>query len=214
MKKSWISREADLPLEVALLLIAGMALLITGVLLFPIASGDLSYYENGLYGLILVIFALQIITLGKTPFGDMGRSVPLITAGIVIGATGIVTCFVPDIFNLVPRLLLFAFLGPGGLALLLQMLLSRDKLRTWISLGGAVFKHLIAACSAVYLLSMLSALLILWKSLLTTRMTAVVVLAFGASIVYLAVVLRKVYREYPEAEKPSRETSPSPPTRS
>ncbi len=204
MNKGWITKEADLPLEVVLLLIAGMALLIAGVLLFPIADGNISYYENGLYGLILVIFALQITTLGKTPFGDMGRSVPLITAGVVIGAVGIFTCFIPDIINLVPRLLLFIFLGPGGLILLLQMCLSRDKLRTWINLGEAVFKHLIAACSAVYVLSMLSALLILRKSLLTTRATAAAVLAFGASVIYLAIVLRKVYREYPEAEKPSR----------
>jgi hypothetical protein len=204
VNKGWITKEADLPLEVVLLLIAGMALLIAGVLLFPIADGNISYYENGLYGLILVIFALQITTLGKTPFGDMGRSVPLITAGVVIGAVGIFTCFIPDIINLVPRLLLFIFLGPGGLILLLQMCLSRDKLRTWINLGEAVFKHLIAACSAVYVLSMLSALLILRKSLLTTRATAAAVLAFGASVIYLAIVLRKVYREYPEAEKPSR----------
>lgn len=204
MQKSWFTREAQLPLEVVLLLIAGMALLITGALLFPIANGNLSYYENGLYGLILVIFAMQITILGKTPFGDMGRSVPLITAGVAIGAVGIITCFVPDIFNWVPRLLLFVFLGPGGLILLVQMCISRDKLRTWINLGGAVFKHLIVACSAVYVLSMLSALLVLRKSLLATRMTAVVVLAFGASIVYLAIVLRKVYRDYPEAEKPSK----------
>lgn len=198
-------KEAHLPLETALLLIAGMALLITGTLLFPISTGRLSYYENGLYGLILVIFALQMTTLGKTPFGDTGRSVPLITVGVAIGAVGIITCFVPDIFNWVPRLLLFLFLGPGGLVLLLQMLFSRDKLRTWASLGGAVFRHLIAACSAVYLTSILSGLLVQWKGLLSTRATAVVVLAFGTSVVYLALVLRKVYREHPEAEKPSRQ---------
>ena len=72
VKKGWITKEADLPLEVVLLLIAGMAFLITGALLFPIANGNLSYYENGLYGLIMVIFALQITILGKTQFGDMG----------------------------------------------------------------------------------------------------------------------------------------------
>ena len=60
MNKSLVSKEARLPLETVLLLVAGMALLITGALLFPIAAGSLSYYENGLYGLILVIFALQI----------------------------------------------------------------------------------------------------------------------------------------------------------
>lgn len=203
MRRSWVSEEAHLPLEVVLLLIAGMAMLITGALLFPIASGRLSYYENGLYGLILVVFALQIATLGKTPFGEMERSVPLVAAGVFVGAVGIFTCFIPDVINWAPRLLLFIFLGPGGFLLLLQMCFSREKLRTWMKLGGAAFKHLIAACSAVYLLSMAAAVLILRKSLLSTRATAVVVLAFGASIVYLAVVLRAVYREHPEGEKPS-----------
>ena len=189
-------------MEVVLLLIAGMALIITGVLLFPISTGRLSYYENGLYGLILVVIALQMTTLGKTPFGEMDRSVPLIAAGVAVGAVGIFTSFVPDTFSRVPRLLLLIFLGPGSLALLLRMLLSQDKLRTWISLGGAVFRHLIAACSAVYGMSMVSSLLILWKGLFTTRAAAAVVLVFGVSVVYLAVVLREVYREYPEAGKP------------
>ncbi len=208
MNKSWVSEEARLPLEVVLLLIAGMALLITGALLFPIYSGKLPYYENGLYGLILVVFALQTTILGKTPFGEMGRSVPLIAAGVVVGAVGIFTCFIPDTLAWIPRLLLFLFLAPGGLILLVQMCLSRDKLRAWIRLGGALFHHLIAACSAVYVISMLAGSLVLWKSLLTTRATAVAVLAFGASIVYLAIVLSKVYREYPEAETPSRRDVP------
>jgi len=76
-----IFKKADLPLEVMILSVAGMALLISGVLLFPISAGALPYYENGLYGLLLVMFALQIITLGKTPFGDMRRSKFLLAVG-------------------------------------------------------------------------------------------------------------------------------------
>lgn len=40
---SVVFQEADLPLEVAILLIAGMSLLITGVLLFPISLGTFPY---------------------------------------------------------------------------------------------------------------------------------------------------------------------------
>ncbi len=95
MGKNRMFREADLPLEVVILLIAGMTMLITGILLFPVSAGSLPYFENGLYGLLLVMFSLQIITLGKTPFGDVRRSKPLIALGVVIAAVGIVTCFVP-----------------------------------------------------------------------------------------------------------------------
>jgi len=200
MTKYKIFKEADLPLEVVILLIVGMILLISGVLLFPVSIGTLPYNENGLYGLLLVMFALQMITLGKTPFGDMRRSKLLLAVGVLIAAVGIVTCFIPGTFSRIPRLLLFLCFGPGGFLLLLQMCFAKDKLRTWAKYGG-IFRHLILGCSAVYVLSILIGLLIWNQSLLTTPLTAVVVLIFGAAIVYLAGVLRKIYCTYPEAEK-------------
>ena len=199
MNKNQIFKEADLPLEVVLLLIVGLMMLITGILLFPVATGALPYYENGLYGLLLFIFALQTITLGKTPFGDMSRSRALIVIGIVIAAVGIVTCFVPDIFSQIPRIILFICFAPGGFLLLLRMIFSREKLRAWMQYGG-IFHHLIFGCGAVYVLSILIGLLILVHSLLSTTMTAVVGLIDGVAIIYLAWVLRKIYRAYPEAE--------------
>jgi hypothetical protein len=194
-----IFNKADLPLEVSILLIAGLMMLITGILLFPVSTGALPYYENGLYGLLLFIFALQIVTLGKTPFGDMSRSKPLIVIGVIIAAIGIVTCFIPDLLSQIPRILLFICFAPGGFLLLLQMFLSQEKLRTWVKYGG-IFKHLIVGCGAVYVLSILIGLLILVQSMLTTAMTAVVGLIFGVAIIYLALVLRKIYLTYPEAE--------------
>lgn len=193
-----VSKEADLPLEVVILIIGGMAMLITGVLLFPVSDGTLPYYENGLYGLLLIIFALQVITLGKTPFGDLPRSKLLLAAGVLIAAVGIVSCFIP-IPGRLPRVLLFLCFGPGGFLLLLRMCFAEDKLRSWARYGG-VFRQLILGCGAVYVLSMLMALLIWRRNLLTTPMTAVAVLCFGAAILYLAWVLRQIYRDYPEAQ--------------
>jgi len=194
-----IFKEADLPPEVVILVIGGMAMLMTGVLLFPVYDGTLPYYENGLYGLFLIIFALQIITLGKTPFGDMPRSKLLFAVGVLIAAVGMVTCFIPISIGL-PRVLLFLCFGPGGFLLLLQMCFARDRLRSWAKYGG-IFRHLILGCGAVYVLSMFIALLLWKRSLLTTPMTAVAVLLFGVAIFYLAGVLRKIYHKYPEAKK-------------
>ena len=199
-----IFKKADLPLEVVILLVGGMTLLISGALLFAVSAGVLPYYENGLYGLLLVVFALQTILLGKTPFGDMRRSTPLLAVGSVIAAVGIATCFIPDLLGQTPRMLLWVCFGAGGFLLLLQMLLDRNKFRSWAKYGG-VFRHLILGCVAVYLLSMLIGLLIWEKNLLTTPATAFAVLIFGAAVVYLALVLRKIYRTYPEAKKPREE---------
>ncbi len=200
MTNHGILKEADLPLEVVILLIAAMTLLITGVLLFPVSTGALPYYEDGLYGLLLVMFAVQTVALGKTPFGDMRRSKLPLVIGVAIAAVGIVTCFIPDALSEIPRILLFVCFGPGGLLLLLQMILARDKLRTWATYGG-VFRHLILSSGAVYVLSMFVGVLILVPSLLATSLTAAAALLYGAAIVYLALVLRIVYRKYPEAEK-------------
>ena len=143
-----------------------------------------------------VHLCLAIVTL-ENPFGDMSRSKPLIVIGVVIAAIGIVTCFIPDLKpNTHPPFICFA---PGGFLLLLQMFLSQEKLRTWVKYGG-IFKHLIVGCGVVYVLSILIGLLILVQSMLTTAMTAVVGLIFGVAIIYLALVLRKIYLTYPEAE--------------
>lgn len=200
-----IYHEAYLPLEVALLLIAGLMMLIAGILLFPVSKGTLPYYENGLYGLLLFIFALQMITLGKTPFGDVSRSRPLIVIGIIVAAVGIVTCFVPDIFRQLPRIMLFICFAPGGFMLLLNMIFSRDKLQIWIQYGG-IFNHLIAGCGTVYALSILIGFLILKHSLLSITMTAVVGIIDGLVIIYLSLVLWKIYHAYPEAENVNQGT--------
>lgn len=195
-------KEANLSLEVLILSIGGMALLITGILLFPVSVGTLPYYENGLYGLLLIVIALQVIALGKTPVGEMRRSKLTLGLGVSIAVVGILTCFIP-VLNRLPRVLLFLCLGPGGLVLLLRMGLSRDKLRTWLKYGG-IFRHLIFSCSGVYVLSMLMAFLLWQRSLVPTPLAAVATLFFSAAIFYLAWVLQKIYRQYPEAEQRSR----------
>jgi len=194
-----ISREAKLPFEIVMLIIAAVIILITGAMLFPVYSGTLPYYENGLYGLLLIIFALQTITLGRTPFGDTPRSRLLLVVGLLIAIIGMVTSLIPISISF-SRVLLFLCLGPGGLLLFLQMLFIKDKLKSWAKYGG-IFLHLIFACSAVYILSMVIALLLWKQNLLTTPMTAVVILFFGTAVFYLATVLGKINRTYPEAAK-------------
>ncbi len=197
--KNLFKTEASLPLEAALLLIAGLMVLLTGILLFPVAVGLLPYYENGLYGLLLFIFALQIITLGKTPFGDMNRSIPLIVLGIAVAGVGIVTCFIPDLLGAIPRTLLFVCFTPGSLLMLLQMYFSKRKLQTWLNYGG-IFRHLIFSCGTVYLLSIIIGFIVLMRHLLSITLTAVIASIFGIAIIYLALVLRKIYLTFPQAE--------------
>jgi len=200
MKAKFLLDEADLYFDVVILLIAGMAVMLTGILLFPASFGLLSYYENGVYGLLLFLFGLQTVTLGRTPAGDMRRSKPVITAGVVIASVGIMACFVPDVFTLVPKVLLILCLCLGGFLQFLQWLVSKDKLKAWLGYGG-VFRYLAIACAAVYLFSVFVGLLVWKEGLLSTLTTALSVLVYGAAILALAVRLQTIYRTYPLAAK-------------
>jgi len=198
--KNKLFKEADLSLEVVILLFAGMAMLVLGLLLFPVYAGILSYYENGLFGLMLVVYALQIISMGKTPFGDIRRSRTVILFGVIIAAVGVVACFIPDIFGNVPRILLIIFFGAGGLVLFLQMLFGQNRYRLWREYGG-IFNHLILACGVVYLVQILIAFLIFDPNFLRGAQVATAALLYGLALFYLACVLQRITWRYPPTQQ-------------
>ncbi len=192
----FVWQAVELPLECVILLIGGMTLAVTGCLLFAVASGNLPYYENGFFGLLLVVFSLQTITLGKTPFGEMRRSRRLLGFGLAVGAIGIVTGVIPALLAPLPRMLLFFCFGLGGSAQLLRLYHDETRLRVWLQYGG-IFRHLAWACSSVYSLSAIVGLLLLIQPPLPTSLTATILFLFGCSVLCLAGVLRLVYRVYP-----------------
>lgn len=192
--------EAEFALESVILLIGGLALLVVGGLLFPISTGGLPYYENGLFGLLLVVFALQIMALGKTPFGDIRRSRPLFAVGLGIAAIGIVTCIIPGLLGVIPRLSLFVCFGLGGLLQLLRVTIDQSRFRSWLRYGG-MFHHLVVACLGVYSLSMLTGYILWARPALSGTSTAIILLLFGTMVIYLGLVLRLIYRAYPAAAR-------------
>ena len=199
MFDGWFSKKADIPIDLVILMIAGLTMVIAGLLLFPVYSGLLPYYENGFYGLLIFIYALQITVLGKTPFGDIrNRSIPLLAAGIIIACIGIITCFIPDLLKGIPRIMLFICFGPGGVFLLLQMFLSKNKFPLWREKGG-IFNALALNCAAVYSFSVFISLLLINKNIMTGRLTAFSVLAYGLLLLLLTAVIFKIYALYPAA---------------
>ena len=197
MSVEWgVARRADLPLDVAVLSLSGVMMLAVGGILVPVSRGLLPVYENGLQGLLLFLVALHMMLLGKTPFGDPGRSRGLLLLGGGVAASGIVTCFVPDLLGAFPRVLLFLCFTAGGAALFLQMLLRRDRLSHWKGLGR-VGGHLVLGCSLVYLSSIPLGIRILQNRLIGDPWTAVVALVYGGGVVYLSWVLLLVRRTYP-----------------
>lgn len=195
-----MSKESDLSLEVIVLLIFGVFGLVFGLLLFKIYVGDLPYNPDAAYGLFLVIVSFQIITIGKTPFGDLRRSWALVVTGMGTAVLGIVSCFIPGRITDFVRTLVGAALFAGGIALFLQLSFSETKARLWIKIPG-ILRRLTVACALVYAFTIISGLITLLPGLRTNPRTAIVVMLYGMSFFYLSWCIRKAAETYP-SEKP------------
>ena len=80
--------DLDISLEIVVLLVLATFMLLFGVLLLGIRTGALPYSPDSTYGLFLVIVSFQVVTLGKSPFGDLRRSWALVVVGMCAGILG------------------------------------------------------------------------------------------------------------------------------
>ncbi|MFH0968036.1 MAG: hypothetical protein V1862_10175 [Methanobacteriota archaeon] len=113
-----IFRDATLPLSLAILLMVGVLLVVLGLLLFPVNIGLIPFSPDGQLGLLLVINAIQMMSLGETPLGQYRRSWLMIIIAVGFAAMGIFSCIVPGILTDIIRILL-GLLNIAGGALLL-----------------------------------------------------------------------------------------------
>ncbi|WP_048114563.1 hypothetical protein [Methanoculleus sp. MH98A] len=189
--------EPDLSLEVVILLVFGVFMSLFGLLLFRIHAGELPYAPDSTYGLFLVIVSFQVITMGKTPFGDLRRSWAVILLGVCTAVVGMAACFVPGLLAGPVRILVGTLLFAGGIALLAQLFLSEDKARLWLKVSG-ILRHLTIACIIVYVMSIILGLVTLLPGITTDPQTAVLLIIYGIGFFYLAWCIQKVGRLYPQ----------------
>lgn len=188
-------QKNSLPAEVVVLLLMGLMMLILGILLFPVYAGLLPYYEEGLFSLLIIVAALQILALGKSPLGDVRRGLPTIVFSTAVLVFGIVTCFIPEIFGDIPRLLLILFFGLGGAVQLVQMYRAREKERVRRA-ADPLLGRLAVLRVFVYSFSVIIGVILIFQSLITGLLMCAAVLGYGAAITALACVLRQVYGKY------------------
>jgi len=192
--------ESDLSLEGVILIVFGVFMLLFGVLLFRIHTGELPYAPDSTYGLFLVIVSFQIITMGRTPFGDLRRSWAVILLGVCTAVIGMVACFIPGLLAEPVRILVGILLSAGGASLMLQLLFSRDKARLWLKTPG-ILRQLTLACILVYLFSIVLGLVTLLPGITTDPQTAVLLIIYGISYFYLSWCIQNANRAYPPGER-------------
>lgn len=88
-------RDATLPTREAIMLLSGVIFLLFSILLIPVGYGIIPFSRDSQFGLLMIIMAIQVLALGKTPVGEYQRSWPLMVIGIGLVSLGICCCIVP-----------------------------------------------------------------------------------------------------------------------
>ncbi|MFZ3149551.1 MAG: DUF308 domain-containing protein [Methanothrix sp.] len=195
--QSYIAKRAEIALsiEVVLLIVGGVFFLLFGGLLFLIDRGMLPYSEGCVYGLFVVLVSMQIITMGKTPFGDVLRSWLVVIIGLLTAMLGTLAIFYPEYLNTTIRILAGLIVLITGAVGLLQLFTAKDKARRWMKVPG-ILQQLTVACALVYSIEIVLGIITLLPGIMPNLLTAVLLLVFGASLIFLAWCIHMVNHQY------------------
>jgi len=185
--------------------VVGLFFFLLGLLLIGIYAGALPYSEASTAGFVLVLASLQTITMGRTPFGDVRRSWFVVTVGIVLGVLGTLSIFFPSgAHSVFVRWLAALTLAIGGVTLLVHLITSEEGAKTWLRVGG-ILRQLAVALGVVFVLEAVVGIGSFIPVVATNRLWALMVLAFGASLLYASRCVQKVNRLYrPKETEPVR----------
>ncbi|MCP1392661.1 MAG: DUF308 domain-containing protein [Methanothrix sp.] len=206
--KRYIAKSAEISLstEVVLLIVGGVFFLLFGVLLFLIERGMLPYSEGSMYGLFVVLVSMQIITMGKTPFGDVLRSWLVVIVGLLTAMIGTLAIFYPGYLSVTIRILAGLIVLISGASGLLQLFISKDKARTWVKVSG-ILQQLTVACVLVYGIEIALGIITFLPGIMPNLLTAMLLLIFGASLFFLARCIHIATQQYSSSSEkmvPSR----------
>lgn len=188
--------ETNVSLECVVLVVFGLFALLFGLLLFGILAGDLPYTPDSTYGLFLILVSFQMITMGRTPFGDFRRSRALLAAGMAMALLGMSACFLPGTVSALVRVLVGGVLTCGGATLLGRLFFSKTQARVWMRNPG-ILRQLTVACALVFAQSIILGAFTLAPGISTGLDTAIVLVLYGSSCFHLAWCLWEVAAAYP-----------------
>ncbi|MGZ4905547.1 MAG: hypothetical protein ACXV5T_02215 [Halobacteriota archaeon] len=187
--------EVGLSTEVILLIVLGLFFFLLGLLLIWIYQGELPYSQDSTNGFFLVLVSLQIITMGKTPFGDVRQLWVVVIIGIGMAALGVLAIFIPGFLADFVRTLAGILLVIGGIAGLVRIFTSKDLAIALEQVGGIV-QHLTMALGILYIFGIVVGLGALVPILALGPVWLIPILIFGASFFYVAWCVHKVNRLY------------------
>ena len=173
-----------------MILLLSVFMLILGLLLIPVNLGILPFAANAQLGLLMTIFAIQMMALGSTPIGPFSRSRLMIVLGFLFASLGIVSIVIPEIL-VSPLTILVGLLNIcGGIVSLWRLLVPRlTKEEKTCPPSHPILVKLFITQLALGLLSVLFGTSMLVSNLIPGIIIGIVLTSNGAVLLYLLVIL-------------------------
>ncbi|HPC77677.1 MAG TPA: hypothetical protein PK811_05020, partial [bacterium] len=180
----------NLPVDKMMLLVTGIFMLLLGALLIPVNLGQLPFSGSAQLGLLMVIFAIQMLASGSTPIGPFPRNWLMIGFGLLFAALGIISSIIPGVM-VKPLTIVIGLLNIlGGIISLVKIVLPR--LKKTGQPGGQVppiLQKLFITQLIMGLLSIMFGTSMLVSHLLPGLVVGVVLFANGCVLLYLMSIL-------------------------
>ena len=159
-------------------------------LLIPVNLGMMPFSGSAQLGLLMVMFAVQMLASGSTPIGPFPRSRLMILAGLLVAALGIVSSIIPGMLVAALTVLVGVLNLLGGLISLVKTVLPHLKKPTEPRIPvPSILAKLFATQLILALLSILFGTATLVSNLLPGLVIGVVLAANGCVLFYLLRIL-------------------------
>lgn len=171
----------------SMLLLIGVFMILLGILLIPVSLGLLPFSGSAQLGLLMIIFAIQMLAAGNTPIGLLlPRSWLMVAFGVLFAALGIVSCVIPGIL-VAPLTNLVGVLNiAGGLIPLGQRLrLSAKQAKASAAPAHPLLRKLSRTQLAMNLLAIMFGASMLIPGIIPGLVIGVILAANGGALLYL-----------------------------
>jgi hypothetical protein len=186
--------EAPLSLSLATLLLLAVLLTLLGLVLIPVNLGLLPFSPDGLQGLLLVVFAIQMMSVGETPVGRFRRSWTMVAVGVAFVGLGAFSCVVPGVLTQWLRVLLALLNLTAGTVFFTRRLLQRRRDREAPPAGPVppVVASMQATQTVLNVVVIAFGVTMLVPGLVPGLLNAAIIVANGLLLFRLASLVRKL----------------------
>jgi len=182
--------DIKLSIEQTMILFTSIFMIIIGVLLIPVNLGMLPFSSSAQLGILMVIFAIQMLAFGNTPIGPFPRTWPMIGLGILFAVLGAISCIIPGILVSVLTILVGILNILGGIIALTKMLPKGSKQKTEPREPiPPILKKLFATQLTLNLLQILFGTSMLIPGIVPGMVIGVILAANGGVLSYLLSIL-------------------------